>query len=182
MEKQPQQAASLRKRMIAVSREAKNESELIPLEYISENTPADFAVKSKRKQLEKAEKRIQELDRLFVRTYEDNVAGKLSDERFAAMSQGYEEEQQSMKEAAEVLRQEIEVQEEQNQNLDLFIERVRKYMTLDELTSYVAHELIKAIYVGAPDKSSGQRRQSIYIQYDLIGFIPLDELMKQQTA
>ena len=107
MEKQPLQSASLRKRMIAVSREAKNESELIPLEYISENTPADFAVKSKRKQLEKAEKRIHELDRLFVRTYEDNVAGKLSDERFAAMSQGYEEEQQSMKEAAEVLRQEI---------------------------------------------------------------------------
>lgn len=61
-------------------------------------------------------------------------------------------------------------------------ERVQKYADLDELTPYAAHELIKAIYVGAPDKSSGKRRQSIYIQYDLIGFIPLDELMKQETA
>ena len=145
-------------------------------------TESKAILKAKRKQLERAQKRIQELDRLFMRTYEDNVAGKLSDERFAAMSNSYENEQQDLKAAAEVLRQEIEVQEQQNQNLDLFIERIQKYATLDELTPYAAHELIKAIYVGAPDKSSGKRRQSIYIQYDLIGFIPLDELMKQETA
>ncbi|MBQ5978039.1 MAG: DUF4368 domain-containing protein [Oscillospiraceae bacterium] len=145
-------------------------------------TESKAILKAKRKQLEKAEKRIQELDRLFVRTYEDNVAGKLSDERFAAMSRGYEEEQQGLKEAAEVLRKEIQVQEQQNQNLDLFIERIQKFTALEELTPYVAHELIKAIYVGAPDKSSGKRRQSVHIEYDLIGFIPLDELMKQETA
>ena len=145
-------------------------------------TESKAILKAKRKQLERAEKRIQELDRLFVRTYEDHVAGKLSDERFAAMSHGYEEEQQGLKEAADVLRQEIEVQEQQNQNLDLFIERIQKYTALEELTPYVAHELIKAIYVGAPDKSSGKRRQSIHIEYDLIGFIPLNELMKQETA
>ncbi|MBQ6541473.1 MAG: DUF4368 domain-containing protein, partial [Lachnospiraceae bacterium] len=51
-----------------------------------------------------------------------------------------------------------------------------------ELTPYAAHELIKAIYVGAPDKSSGKRRQSIHICYDLIGFIPLSELMEKGTA
>ena len=110
------------------------------------------------------------------------MAGKLSDKRFAAMSRGYEEEQHDLKEAAETLRKEIEVQEQQNQSLDLFIERIQKYSALDELTPYVAHELIKAIYVGAPDKSSGKRRQSIHIEYDLIGFIPLNELMKQETA
>jgi len=145
-------------------------------------TESKAILKAKRKQLEKAEKRIQDLDRLFVRTYEDNVSGKLSDERFAVMSRGYEDEQQDLKEAAETLRKEIEVQEQQNQNLDLFIERIQKYTALEELTPYVAHELIKAIYVGAPDKSSGKRRQSIHIEYDLIGFIPLNELMKQETA
>ena len=145
-------------------------------------TESKAILKAKRKQLEKAEKRIQELDRLFVRIYEDNVAGKLSDERFTVMSRGYEDEQQDLKEAAETLRKEIEVQEQQNQNLDLFIERIQKYTALDELTPYVAHELIKAIYVGAPDKSSGKRRQSIHIEYDLIGFVPLNELMKQETA
>ena len=61
--------------------------------------------------------------------------------------------------------------------LDSFIERIQKYTALEELTPYVAHELIKAIYVERRTKA-GKRRQSIYIQYDLIGFIPLDELMK----
>ena len=136
----------------------------------------------KRKQLDKAEKRILELDKLFVRIYEDNVAGKLSDERFAVMSSSYEEEQQALKADVETLRQEIEVQEQQNQNMELFIQKVHQYADLDELTAYAAHDLIRAIYIGAPDKSSGKRRQSISICYDFVGFIPLDELMKQETA
>ena len=136
----------------------------------------------KRKQLDKAEKRILELDKLFVRIHEDNVAGKLSDERFSVMSSSYEEEQRTLKADAETLRQEIEVQEQQNQNLELFIHKVHQYADLDELTAYAAHDLIKAIYIGAPDKSSGKRRQSISICYDFVGFIPLDELMKQETA
>ena len=140
------------------------------------------ALRVKRKQLEKDEKRIQELDRLFIRLYEDNVASRISDDRFTMMSQAYESEQYDLKAETEVLRQEIETQEQQNQNLEQFIQKVRKYAELAELTPYAAHELIKAIYVGAPDKSSGKRRQSIHICYDLIGFIPLSELMTQEMA
>ena len=129
-----------------------------------------------------SQKRILELDKLFVRIYEDNVAGKLSDERFSVMSSSYEEEQQALKTNAETLRQEIEVQEQQNQNLELFIQKVHQYTDLDELTAYAAHDLIKTIYIGAPDKSSGKRHQSISVRYDFVGFIPLDESMKQETA
>ena len=135
-----------------------------------------------KKQLEKDEKRIAELDRLFIRLYEDNVASRISDDRFVMMSRAYEDEQHELKAEAEVLRQEIETQEQQNRNLELFIQKVRKYADMTELTPYAAHELIKAIYVGAPDKSSGKRRQSIHICYDLIGFIPLSELMEQEMA
>ena len=110
------------------------------------------------------------------------MSGKVSDERFAMMSRGYEDEQRNLKADVEVLRQEIETQEQQNQNLELFIQKVRKYAEMTELTAYAAHELIKAIYVGAPDKSSGKRRQSIHISYDLIGFIPLSELMTKEMA
>ena len=140
------------------------------------------ALRVKRKQLEKDEKRIQELDHLFIRLYEDNVASRISDDRFTMMSQAYENEQRDLKADVEVLRQEIETQEQQNQNLELFIQKIRKYAELTELTPYAAHELIKAIYIGAPDKSSGKRRQSIHICYDLIGFIPLSELMTQEMA
>ncbi len=98
------------------------------------------------------------------------------------MSRAYEDEQRELRAEAEVLRQEIETQERQNQNLELFIQKIRKYADMTELTPYAAHELIKAIYVGAPDKSNGKRRQSIHICYDLIGFIPLNELMEQEMA
>ena len=84
-------------------------------------------IRLKRKQLEKDEKRIQELDRLFIRLYEDNVSGKVSDERFTMMSRGYEDEQRNLKADVEVLRQEIETQEQQNQNIEQFIQRIRKH-------------------------------------------------------
>ena len=136
----------------------------------------------KRNQLEKADKRFKELDRLFIHLYEDNVSGKLSDERFASMSRNYEDEQETLKEEMEILREEIALQEQQMENLELFIQKVKEHTEMEKLTSYAAHELIRAIYIGAPDKSSGKRRQSIQIYYDLVGFIPLDELMKQETA
>lgn len=139
-------------------------------------------LRTKRKQLDKDEKRIQELDRLFIRLYEDNVAGRISDERFAMMSRAYEDEQKALKADADILRQEIEKQEQQSRDLGSFIQKVKKYAELNELTPYAAHELIKAIYVGTPDRSSGKRRQNIHICYDLIGFIPLSELMQQKMA
>ena len=68
------------------------------------------------------------------------------------------------------------------ENLEQFIQRVRKYENLDELTPYALRELVKAIYIEAPDKSSGKRHQGIRISYDLVGFIPVEELLKQETA
>ena len=57
-----------------------------------------------------------------------------------------------------------------------------KYVGIEELDGYALRELVSAIYVDAPDKSSGKRVQHIHIQYDGLGFIPLNELMKEETA
>lgn len=143
---------------------------------------SEEAIRADKKRLAQADKRLVELDRLFIRIYEDNVAGKLSDERFSMMSQSYEDEQMQLKAEIQTLQQDIEVQERQIENLEQFIQRVHKYEDLQELTPYALRELVKAIYIGAPDKSSGKRRQNIRISYDLVGFIPVDELMKQETA
>ena len=143
---------------------------------------SEEAIRANKKRLAQADKRLVELDRLFIRIYEDNVAGKLSDELFSMMSQSYEDEQMQLKAEIQTLQQDIEVQERQIENLEQFIQRVHKYEDLQELTPYALRELVKAIYIGAPDKSSGKRRQNIRISYDLVGFIPVDELMKQETA
>ena len=135
-----------------------------------------------RKQLERNEKRISELKRLFIKIYEDNAKGKLSDERFDMMSQSYETEQKQLEAEVVTLREEIQVQERQNENIEMFIQTAHKYVDIEELDPYALRELVQAIYVDTPDKSSVKRRQNIHIKYDGIRFIPLNELMQKKTA
>ena len=135
-----------------------------------------------KKRLAQAEKRIGELDRLFIKIYEDNAKGKLNDDRFAMMSKTYEDEQAQLKSEIVNLQKEIEVQERQIEDLEQFIQRARRYTDLTELTPYALRELVKAVYVEAPDKSSGKRKQRVHIEYDLVGYIPVDELIKAEQA
>ena len=135
-----------------------------------------------KKQFSQNEKRIAELDRLFIKIYEDNAKGTLSDEKFEMMSQRYEEEQSQLKSELVTLQKNIEVQEQQTENLEKFIQLASKYADGVPLTPYALRELVKKIYVSAADKSSGKRKQSISIEYDFIGFIPLNELMRKKTA
>ena len=140
---------------------------------------------AKRRQLTQAERRIEELDRLFKRIYEDNANGKLSDSRFQMLADDYEQEQEELREKLLRLNEEINEQEEQSENIDRFISKVRKYLGLDELTPAVLNDMVKAVYVHAPDKSKGHREQQIDISYDLVGILPaslLNNLQNGETA
>lgn len=140
---------------------------------------------AKRRQLTQAERRIEELDRLFKRIYEDNANGKLSDSRFQMLSDDYEQEQNELREKLLRLNEEITQQEEQTENIDRFIGKVRKYLDLDELTPAVLNDMVKAVYVHTPDKSKGYREQQIDISYDLVGILPaslLNALQDGETA
>ena len=139
-------------------------------------------IRIRRKRLESNERRIAELKRLFIKIYEDNASGRLTDERYDMLSQTYEAEQKQLEAEAITLQQEIEVQERQNENLEKFIQKAHKYVGIEELDGYALRELVSAIYVDAPDKSGGKRVQHIHIKYDGLGFIPLNELMKKETA
>ena len=94
----------------------------------------------------------------FIRIYEDNVAGRLDDERFAMMSKNYTEEQKDRKAEVKGLQQQIHEQEQQAENIEQFVQRVKRNSTLTELTPYALRALVKAVYVEAPDKSSAGRR------------------------
>ena len=83
------------------------------------------------------------------------------------------------------LNEEITQQEERAESIDRFIGKVRKYLDLDELTPAILNDMVKAVYVHAPDKSSGQREQQIDISYDLVGILPpslLGDLSNGETA
>ena len=143
---------------------------------------SDEKIQAWRKQLTQAEKRIAELGRLFVKIYEDNAKGKLSDERFSMMSGNYEAEQKKLRMDAVELQKNIEEQECQNERLENFIQKAKHYQDLNSLTPDALRDMVSAIYVGAPDKSSGKRQQKIEIYYDGAGFIPLNLLMQRETA
>ena len=146
------------------------------------HTKSAKQIAASRKTLERSRKRLSELDRLFIKVYEDNANGKLSDERFDMLSRTYEAEQKELEADVIRLEKEIEVQETQIKNIEKFIQKSGQYVGIEELTSYTLHELVKAIYVDAPDKSSGKRTQHIHIQYDGLGFIPLNELLASEKA
>ena len=96
-------------------------------------------------------------DRLFVRIYEDNVAGKLDDGRFAMMSKNYTEEQKNLKTEVKGLQQRIHEQEQQAENIEQFVQRVKKNGTLTELTPYALRELAKEKHLTSPAANADRR-------------------------
>ncbi|MDE7360679.1 MAG: recombinase family protein [Oscillospiraceae bacterium] len=142
-----------------------NEDEFVntAMEYAS--TAQSQEVKKARKILVQSEKRIAELDKLFTRLYEDNVAGKISDERFAQMSANYDGEQRQLKQTVSELKAFIEATEQKTADVSNFIQLVRKYTYINVLTPEIMHELVEKIVVHAPDKSSGHREQRVEIYF-----------------
>ena len=126
---------------------------------------AEFA--RKREALSKADQRIAELDRIISRMYEDNVMGKLSDERFMKMFRDYELEQSNLKSMAEVLRKELKQQEQQKTNVKAFIATVKKYTDMQELDATLLREFIDRIEVSHADRKTKTRE--ITIVYNFIG-------------
>ena len=143
-------------------------------EFVQMVMDADIKQKSKelakkKRVLSDKEKRYTQLDGLFQRIYEDNVSGKLSDERFVKLSQGYEAEQKDLQSEIEALHMELSQEEQQSVNVKSFLSTVKKYTEIPELTSEIVHEFIDRIIVHEADKSSGKRIQEIEIIYNHIG-------------
>ena len=133
--------------------------------------------KLKEKELKALQARDEELDGLFERIYEDNVSGKLSDDRFARMSRRYEEEQKELAEKIKALRAEIDKQNSQSMTTDMFISLVRKYTRARKLTPRMLNELIEKIEVFNAEKIDGVWEQRLRIHYNCVGVIEIPELI-----
>ena len=140
----------------------------------SSQKSAEAEHKRKQKELAAAQARDNELDGLFERIYEDNLSGKLSDERFAKMSQRYEAEQAELAEKIKLLHHEIDKLSSNSVSTDLFLSTVRKYTRAKKLTPRMLNELINRIEVHQAEKINGEWVQRLTIHYNCIGalFIP----------
>ena len=128
-----------------------------------------------RKKLETNKMRISELDGIFKRIYEDNISGKISDERFAKLSKDYEREQKQLISDTEILENELNQETEQVDNVEYFLNIVRQYTEIKELSARVVNDLIDKIKIHAVDKSNGQRVQQIDIYYTAVGIIDVSK-------
>ena len=139
-----------------------------------------FELSEKQKRIEKDEKRIKELDRLFRKIYEDNVNGKLSDERFYKLSDGYEAEQKQLEQEIEMLTAEVGEADTDVTNVSKLIAVTRKYTRIEELTPEILNAFVDKIVIHERVKQDGKRTQAVDIYYSYVGIVdvPTDEEMR----
>ncbi len=139
------------------------------MECYSEDKKKELA--QKHRELNKAKKRIAEIDSLIQKIYEDNAIGKISDERYATLSMSYEEEQQRLKADIPEMESYLETETDKTESLQKFIDKVKKITELKELTSELIHEFIDRIIVYAPRYLDGKRVQLMDIYYNGVGIL-----------
>ena len=130
------------------------------------------SIRNMRQNIEKGKTRIKELDMLIERIYEDNVLGKISDERFLRMSANYEREQKELLATVESDEQTVKKAEQEKVDLKVFLDTIRKCTDLKELTPTIVNTLIKRIDVHNSVKDdNGVKHVPIDISFTAVGII-----------
>ena len=121
--------------------------------------------KKARKLLAKNEKRINDLDRLFMKIYEDDALGSIPHERYLQMSAAYNDEQAKLRDECVELQKFIDERDQKANDISKFVSVVRRYDKITELTPKMIGEFIEKIVVHEGDKSSGHRTQKVDIYF-----------------
>ena len=130
-------------------------------------------------ELQKAIARSNTVSQLYEKLYEDNVAGKVSDEWFVELSHKYEKERMDLKAKIADTRHKIEELKNNNSEYEKFISAIRRFMQMDNLTSPLLRELIDHIDIFETEGTGKSRTQRIVIYYRFIGYIELPNATKQ---
>lgn len=117
----------------------------------------------------KAENRIKTLDDIIANLYEDNVTGKISDERFDSLAKKYEAEQTALKSEIVELKKALDVVNDEESNIREFLKVVNSYTETEELTPEILNNFIDRIYIGEKYADGSTHKQEIRIIYKFIG-------------
>lgn len=141
------------------------------LKKLEQKSQAQFSKNNKRQrqQLQKDEHRSKEIDSIIQKLYEDNLLGKISDERFVKLSQSYEEEQKQLQTSISDLTEKLAKQQEDSLNISKFMARISKYTELPKLTVEIVNELIDKIVIQKPTGTKRNRIIQVDIYYNFIG-------------
>ena len=155
------------------------------VQMVTDKTRAEVnrSLRDDKRELEQAQVRAGKLDDIIQRLYEDNLDGKISDERFAKMTTSYEDEQKTLESRIRELKAAIGTVTENTSNVDAFLKLVRKYTDIQELTAEIIREFVEKIYVYKVERIDGKRIQRIKIVWNCIGeFTPPDKCKKDEKT
>ena len=134
---------------------------------------------AKKNDLAKKQKRVKEIDGLIQKLFENNANGIISDERFATLSAAYENEQHELKSQIPILSEELNEETKKYDDLQAFINKVKRITRVETLTPEIVNEFIERIDVHKAVKINGVRHLELDIHYNGVGVIhepSVDEL------
>ena len=160
-----------------------HEDEFVQMVTNKTRAEVNRSLRDDKRELEQAQVRAGKLDDIIQRLYEDNLDGKISDERFAKMTTSYEDEQKMLESRIRELKAAIGTVTENASNVDAFLKLVRKYTDIQELTAEIIREFVEKIYVYKVERIDGKRIQRIKIVWNCIGeFTPPDKCKKDEKT
>ena len=139
------------------------------------NITKETNVRNMKAAIEKDKRRISEIDMMIERLYEDNVLGKIPDDRFSKMMGKYEAEQKALIEAVAKAEQALQTFEQDKVDLRIFLETIRKCTDIDELTPEIINRLIRRIEVHNSEKVNGRKCVKIDVYFTAVGLIDLPD-------
>ena len=148
-----------------------HEGEFVALLEKKTRRRSEDSVKKNEKEYAEAKGRLEEIDRIINRLYEDKVSGELSTERFAKMLSNYETEQGELRSKCENLQVQISAAKAESNNVKQFLRAVKKFTEMPNLTSEIVSTLIERVEVGQAEKVDGVKKQGIRVIYNFIGDI-----------
>lgn len=110
-----------------------NEAEFVNQARETSSIRQSETAKVQKRRIFKEQKRVNELNTLIRKIYEDNVKGKLSDKHFALHSAEYEQEQETLEQSIEILQSELDGFNADSVRADKFIEIVKNILILQSL-------------------------------------------------
>ena len=161
-----------------------HEAEFVELVTKQNEKELNRLMRSSSKDLVQAKERIKKLDGIMQRLYEDNLDGKISDDRFFRMSATYETEQKQLEARVSELEAAIAEAREQRLNVDSFLGMVRRYTDITELTAEIIRSFVEKIEVKKPEKIPGTRtkKQTLVIWWSFIGVVDIPQQEQKETA
>ena len=130
-------------------------------------------IQAAKQKLEQSQRRIREIDRMMTRMYEDNVCGRLPDDRYARMAGQYEAEQKELIASVSECEQTLSLMQKNTVDLRMLLKGLREFTELRSLTPELVNTLIRRIEIHNAEKIDGKRHVQVDIYFTAVGMINL---------